>query len=631
MRGFLLAPGKAHAHKDLPFTTTSYYSAVPRCVESYRIILARMRIIIPTKPAIPSPRPRIKIPTKVLVHQPAIPKLRTQLVTKQAIIKLTRPLAPKPMAPCPYPELETLVDATGAPIHLDSSQLHAVELGLAGTNFSIIGKAGTGKSTIVQAICLLWQSRHSLAEVSYRIKGTGQRVTAPSVAIVAYTNTAADNIRHKLVAHPDLVDNFGANITTIHNLLEYTVEFLMDPLTGHNKVRYFPQRTKENPLTITHLVVEEGSMVGVGDQSLWMQLFEALPKGVQIVFLGDINQLPPVIGKAILSYALQELPVAELTTVHRCALDNPIIRQALRCIEGKELVEDYNLESGQGVRIFNGTQKIKLCKAYYQSAFTRLMTKMIEAEEFDPAIDMVLSPYFKPNKSKVSATNLARSIARIEAQRHGRKVYEIIAGYNTVYLAVGDRVHLAKLEGVVTRIERNPTYTGKIPREPSIHLDYEGEYHGPIDLSPQTHSYAALDIDAMLDEKEERKRSASHTVHIKPKVYLTDCIGETKDYVCGSTGDFSDLELGYALSIYKAQGSEWPNVVLALHDTNTQQLYRESLYTGITRARERLDIVSQKPALEKARATQRIKGNTLAEKIEYFNSGYLDQVVQIIP
>lgn len=558
-----------------------------------------------------------KIPIVALAHAvPAIP-IKVSLCAPKVI-------QPSDPAPNPYPILDTLVDGAGKPITLDPSQLHALELAISGQDFSIIGKAGTGKSTLVQAISLIWLDTHPWTWIEYRIKGQGKHDTAPSIAVVAYTNQAADNIRGKLCSHPLLATKFGLNVTTVHNLLEYTVEYLVDE-EGNTKRRYYPQKDKDNKLAITHLVLEEASMLGVGDLSLWQQLFDALPNGVQIMLLGDINQLPPVIGKSILAYALQQIPVAELQTVHRTALDSPIIRQALNCLEGKPIIADYNQVTKQGVRVFNGKQKIKVCHDRFELGFAGMIKNLIRAREYDPMTDMILSPFFKPNKSGVSACNLAKIIATIVAHQAGKEVHEIKAGFTTKYLSIGDRVFIDKVEGIVTRIENNIGYTGKLPRPASTGMDYDGNMVATAtdDTSDfGEYNYTTMDIDTMLEAKEEKKRSASHIVTIRDK--NTDA-----EYKCSTLGDFSTLYLGYALSIHKAQGSEWPNVIVVLHDSNAVQLYRESLYTAITRARYRLDIMAQGHVLAKAQANQRIKGNSLAAKIEYFNGGYLDQIVDI--
>ena len=120
---------------------------------------------------------------------------------------------------------------------------------------------------------------------------------------------------------------------TIHKLLAYApVEvFITDPETGKEKrsMRFEPQRNANNPLpsNIHTIIIEEASMVSL---QLFNEIVEAAPHNPQIVFLGDIQQLPPVFGSAILGYKMLELPVVELTEVHRQALDSPILSLAHR-------------------------------------------------------------------------------------------------------------------------------------------------------------------------------------------------------------------------------------------------------------------------------------------------------------
>ncbi len=74
----------------------------------------------------------------------------------------------------------------------------------------------------------------------------------------------------------------------------------------------------------------------------------------------------------------------------------------------------------------------------------------------------------------------------------------------------------------------------------------------------------------------------------------------------------------YALTVHKAQGSEWRKVFLALHQSHATMLQRELLYTAVTRAREELYVICEPESFIKGINSQRVKGNTLAEKAEYF-------------
>jgi len=623
---------------------------------------------------------KIKRPIQLKTVKPKLFKLPnskpTLDVVEKSKLKLTSLRPTLPTIPSIKPKvldsanfIEGLVDVLGNPIQLDLDQAKAVQLASEGSHLCVVGKAGTGKTTTVQAIALKWLQQAHWHITSYREQGTGERYSAPSIAIVAATNRAANNMRDRLVAHHKLGTReggygFGPNITTCHNLLEYTVEFVTDPETGKRKPRYYPKRDEFNKLDITHLVLEEATLVGASNEVThfnWEQLRRALPPKVQILFLGDINQLPPVIGKSILNYAIQQLPRVELTHVHRQALDNPIIRQALNCIEGKAIKEDFNTDLGQGVRIFKGKANFKLTWQQYEFGFKRLITKLIEAGQYDPKTDMVLSPYNKPTQKAVSSSNLAAVIGTVLASLEHKKyqeamehlddpsipvtkpspVYEIRSGFKLFYLRVGDKVFVDKTEGVVTEIQINSSYYGKAPQPSSLSLDYFGQHTNMVEDKTKQEDkeedwvdgYTALSIEEILAqenvEDEERKRASSHVVTIKMGEDSDTGYALEKSY--STVGELAKVELGYALSVHKSQGSEWPRVILCLHDSNATNLYRELVYTAMTRPRERLDIIAQQHVLDKSCKLQRIKGHTLEAKIEFFNSGYLDQEVDIEP
>jgi exodeoxyribonuclease V alpha subunit len=82
--------------------------------------------------------------------------------------------------------------------------------------------------------------------------------------------------------------------------------------------------------------------------------------------------------------------------------------------------------------------------------------------------------------------------------------------------------------------------------------------------------------------------------------------------------DINSLLLAYALTVHKAQGSEWRKVFFITHQSHATMLQRELLYTAITRAKEELYIICEPEMFVNGIQSQRIKGNTLAEKAEYF-------------
>ena len=546
-----------------------------------------------------------------------------------------QPLAPK-----------GLIDTKGNPIYMDDSQYQGFLSMIEGKHTCIIGEAGKGKTTLVQAYAL-WYAQNRADDITmYRIKGKGEYRPGPKVAIVAFTNKASNNIRAKITIHPDIIDPWGPNITTVHNVIEYTVEFITDD-EGNTKRRYYPQKGIFDKLDIDVVIVEESTTIGVGPKSLWTELYAALPKHCQVIMLGDINQLPPVIGKSVLSYALisPDFNIVELQHVYRQALDNPIIQNAHNCLRGLPLVEKTTKINGQlaGVKLFGQDLKVKLLWEQYYNQCLDILDFYEKHNEYDPMEDMILCPFSKMSNGKkkdggaISATLIAKGIATRRANKNKSKVYEIMAGFQKVYLSVGDRVFYGKEEGIVKEIHWNTQYTGKTPQQPAIGMDYFGNKHSftqedmsHLDTTVETligSDYSSFSLAKIekpsKEDQEEKKRYASHTVDVQ--------LDEDTTVTCSSVGDFAELALGYALSVHKAQGSEWPRVFIAMHDTNATMLSRELLYTAITRARRLLGIMAQKHIIQKCLDNPTIKGDTLAEKVEYFNGGYLDQDIPLLP
>jgi ATP-dependent exoDNAse (exonuclease V) alpha subunit len=562
------------------------------------------------------------------------------------------PLAKLPAQTREHNELKTepslrlesaIYDRHGQQIYLDPEQVTAVEMVVSGKSCVITGNAGTGKTTTSQAIflALMEHKRDTVQTVSYRVAGgAGARWDGPSIACVAASNKAVRNMRKKVLSHPTLKEwlNEALNITTVHNLLEYTRSSTYSEEKGKDVMIFVPTRTAHNPLDIDFLIVEEASMIGAGENTIWQRLWEALPAKCQIIFMGDICQIPPVGGKPILSYALQSLPIVELKTIHRQALENPIIRQAYACLNGKPIKTDLINDGKEGVLVLNGQNvKGRISTHQMKSMLQASIPKFIESGLYNPDEDIFLCPFNVSDNGQLGNEWLNALIASYLAKKQEKEVYEIKTGFNTVYLAVGDRVMINKTEGRVLAIRRNANYIGRMPALSSKTMDYWGnDYGSHVDLPDADaevgfvdeddwnldSSYEALDID-VTDKKEEVGRAASHVVEAE--------LDDGTTVVLNGAGHFSPqvFSLGYAISIHKAQGSEWPKVFIVLHDSHRTMLYRELLYTAMTRAERQLVILAQQHTLDKAAKNPRIKGNNLRDKIEFFNGGYLDQNVPL--
>lgn len=499
-------------------------------------------------------------------------------------------------------------------IKLNDRQVMATEFAENGKNFCLIGAAGTGKTTTQRTVAAKLVADRKLRSTSFKIKGGGgSRVDAPSIAFVAFTNRASANLARAVHKDPVLEEILRNNIMTIHSLLEFEPEEYWDQEADKMKFRFAPKRTAHNPLTITHLVIEEASMVGL---DLWEMLFDALPLGVQIIFIGDINQLPPVFGPSILNYALVQLPVVELTEVYRQQEGSTIIENAHRILAGNpDLVE------GPNFKIVRGKSPVQVGQGKMAMSLAKMFEAWYDLGYYDPADCMILSPW---NKKDLGTINMNHWIAQFLGKKRGAVVHEVLAGFSTLYLAEGDRVMFEKQDAVITKITINGMYHGKEPQAAGTDLSRFGvrilgdNHVAEVELEDQLLSYTDFSVDELEDSAMERKQQASHLVTI-----MTEN-GQTR--TLSATGDFGDqvFSLGYVLTVHKAQGCEWKRVFIILHKDHAVSLFRELLYTAETRSREECILIAKDDVIKKAIASQRIKGNTLEEKIEYFNSGLMN-------
>lgn len=495
-------------------------------------------------------------------------------------------------------------------ITLNEKQQLAKELAFAGKTFCLTGAAGTGKTTAQREIARSLLQQNKLGFHDFRIQGSGgERWEGPSVAFVAYTRIASGNLKKAIHKDPQLADIFLHNVTTVHNLLEYEPEFYWNYETNKESMRFVPRRTAANPLSLTHLIIEEASQL---DLDLWSKLYAALPRGTQIIFLGDINQLQPVFGPSILNYGLVQIPVIELIEVYRQKEGSLILENAHRILKGQSLLE------GEDFKIVRGGDK-QFSQEKLSTSLALTLNKWFEIGEYDPEQDIVLSPF---NKQALGTDNMNRWISQYLGQKREAIVYHVIAGIQQLYLAVGDKVFYNKRVGIIKSINKNGEYQGKAPLMHSKDLTRFGNYVSNGNKEEEETEefnlagYENIDLEKMMEEnsKEELVRQASHIVTLSME--------DDEEETLSAVGDFNaqKFSLGYCLTVHKAQGCEWRHVYIILHKDHSIMAYRELLYTAVTRASQKVVLIAKDFMLDKAIATQRIKGNTLKDKIEYFNA-----------
>lgn len=508
-------------------------------------------------------------------------------------------------APIPDSNPLEITDKYGNLITLNSKQGEFVSLASSAQSCVLIGAAGTGKTTCQKAVVqsMIQKGILGLLDAQGHKHLPSQ---TPGVVICAYTRRAVANIKRNMPA--DLQNN----CITIHKLLEYqpTYYTTFDPVTGEekNKMVFEPARNAANPLpqSIRCIIFEESSMIGT---DLHQQVIDACPHNPQIIYLGDIQQLPPVFGPAILGFKLLELPVVELTEVYRQALESPIISLAHRILSGNTLSSTEFPEWKKPGQLTIHPWKKKIDAGNALNSAGQFFIAAESKGAYDPEEDVILIPF---NKS-FGTDELNKIIGNHLAKKYNSPVYQVVAGFNKHYFRVGEKVLFDKEDAIITDIQPNPSYTGTPALPSSPTLDYWG-----YDSDARAHHNTETgDVDfllsqvAMAGNSEDRVRQSSHIIKVK----MSSSDTEIK---LDKAAEINSLLLGYALTVHKSQGSEWRKVFFVCHQSHATMLQRELLYTAVTRAREELYIICEPETFVKGIQSQRVKGNTLAEKAEYF-------------
>lgn len=540
----------------------------------------------------------------------------------EALVKttITKLEAPRTVIISPPTEDDILRDIfLSEGMEPNPEQMAFVKETLTGKDCILIGAAGTGKTTTQGMMVHALQAMGKIGRLRESTKWLSEG--SPAIAICSFTNKAVNNIRNKMPA------DLKANCNTIHKLLEFApvwfdIEDPENPGEFKKTMRFVPQRTRHNPLpySLEKIVIEESSMV---DTSLFRLLMDACPHKPQIILLGDIHQLPPFEGESILGYALCDWPIIELKRIYRQAEESPIISLAWKLKNGE--VIDGKTAPGEKGRIkvpafdalgVEGKLHIRPWQKKLDSlgaliTATQFFKALFDQNMYDPENDIILIPY---NKA-FGSVELNKGISQHLGEKRDAVVHEVIAGFNKHYLAIGDKVMYAKEDAVIVDIVRNADYLGKTPLPPSKTLDRWGHERGtpevPKDIGDQDLDDIEKFLDAAASDSEDRVMKCSHTIILRR-------LADDEEIEASSAGEVNNIIGGYAITVHKAQGSEWRKVFVVLHSSHATLLSRELLYTAVTRAREELFIICEPNSLEKGVKSQRIPGDTIEEKLEWF-------------
>ncbi len=309
--------------------------------------------------------------------------------------------------------------------------------------------------------------------------------------------------------------------------------------TIHRLLKYRGDEFSTEPIAAQVVIVDEASMM---DLPLTRQLLRALQPGTHLVLVGDADQLPAVGPGIVLRDVIDsgQAAVTRLTRIFRQAQTSLIVTNAHRINRGEELLLPQ-----------------RECDFY-------LFGTNGAAEAADLVVDIVarrIPEHFGHSLSLADPLGDVQVLAPMYKGRAG------IDRLNARLQAVLNPPAPDKAERVLARCTFREGDKVMVTRN-----DYEREV-----------SNGEIGTIVRIDDEAQRLR--------------LDCDGRVIDY---DFNDTEDLVHAYAISIHKAQGSEYPAVVIPLLAEHTIMLYRQLLYTAVTRARRLCVLVGSRRAIDLA-------------------------------
>ncbi|MCH5251849.1 MAG: ATP-dependent RecD-like DNA helicase [Lachnospiraceae bacterium] len=362
----------------------------------------------------------------------------------------------------------------------------------------------------------------------------------------------------------------GYEAQTIHRLLEYNGSLLENENQEEKNQSGLFGRNEWNPLETDVLIIDEMSMV---DIYLFHSLLKAVAVGTRLILVGDVNQLPSVGPGNVLKDIIQShcFNVVKLSHIFRQAAESDIIVNAHRINDGEEITLDnqskdffcLKRDDSHGVlEVMLWLVRDKMPKYTNCTPFdVQVLTPMKKGELGVHRCNEVLQKYLNPEsprKNQIeSHGTLFREGDKVMQMKNNYQIKWEIRGYQNMVIEEGAGVFNGDC-GIVTEINN---------------LDKE----------------------------------------------MTVCFDDEK-YVTYAQGNLEELELAYAITIHKSQGSEYPAVVLPLLAGPKPLMNRNILYTAVTRGKQCVTIVGSRETVK----------NMIRSKPEQLRYSSLDKQIREI-
>lgn len=384
--------------------------------------------------------------------------------------------------------------------------------------------------------------------------GAGTGKTSLSTAITKFHDTNG-------VAQVALAGKAALRIQEVNGYPSSTIHRLLDYFMGEFT------RNKYNPIDEKFEIVDEASMIGA---ELFYDLIQAVPTGAKLVIMGDINQLESIGVGSVFKDVLESefIPVIKLTKIHRQAQKSAIITESIKVKDGKNIFPPNFL----GTKILGELQDLEL-------------DIFLDKEE---TFDSVIKAYKKEYEGGESVDEIQIVVPMKE--RGGACTYRL----NN---AVQDLV--------------NPSNPNK--KEISLNLKKDLPYvlrEGDKVLNV-ANQYDVCDI----NNKPTPVFNGNFGIikKIDDACMLIDFIGIGE--VVFPKKIWKSIELGYAATVHKLQGSEFRKVIVGIDSSSYIMLSKEMLYTAMTRASKKCYLCGENKAIK-----QCVSKSSLSKKMTHLKS-----------
>ena len=356
----------------------------------------------------------------------------------------------------------------------------------------------------------------------------------------------------------------GYEAQTIHRLLE------VNGNPEENDGRSGFTRDEENPLEADIIIIDEVSMV---DLPLMHALLRAIVPGTRVILVGDGNQLPSVGPGSVLKDILESerFPTVRLTKIFRQATESDIVMNAHKINRGEPVILDNKSRDF----FFLKRQDANAIISVVIALIKKKLPKYVEADIYDI---QVLTPM---RKGLLGVERLNRILQEYLNPPDKKKVEK---EYGDKLFREGDKV---------MQIRNNYQLEWEIATKFGL-VVYKGVgiFNGDMGIITNINSY-----NETLEVEYDEKRRVTYPFQL-----------------------LDELELAYAITIHKAQGSEYPAVVIPLLPGPRQLYHRNLLYTAVTRAKKCVTLVGSDATFYEMiqNANEQNRYTSLGERIREF-------------